>query len=203
MSRFEIYPFARLAPILRKRFLLGLLFATVAVGLVIARIGIPLSTPATPGGILDLEFAQNANAVARVLAAWGPEGRDAAIRQTWVDFIYLLVYGVTVVFAVGLTVAVWAKRSALFGWIGVALSWGGFVAAALDAIENGAMLTFLNGGGSDVLATLMRLCAQIKFAIIIGAMCYALFGAALWIGDRIIAIGKLWYRSVVDAPDQT
>jgi hypothetical protein len=202
MTRFEVYPFVRVSPDARKRLLVGALLLTIAVSLVIAQIGAPLSTAATPSGILDLEFARDSASAARVVDAWGENGRVAAVRQTWVDFLYLVCYAVTLALAVGLAVAVWAKRSVLFGWIGVALAWGSLAAAALDGIENIAILTFLGGAGSDDLATLMRVSAIAKFTLIITAFCYALFGAALWIGDRIIAIGKLWYRSVVDAPDQ-
>lgn len=200
--RFEVYPFAHLSPDVRKRLLLGALMLTIVVSVVIAQIGLPLSTAATPRGILDLEFARDGASAARVVGAWGEIGRAAATQQTRVDFLYLVCYGVTLALAVGLTVAVWAKRGAGFGWIGVALAWGALAAAIFDGVENIAILSFLDGGGGDDLAALMRASAIAKFALILTALCYALFGAALWIGDHIIAIGKLWYRSVVDAPDQ-
>jgi hypothetical protein len=202
MARFEVYPFARLAPRLRKWALLGMLLLMIVISLIIARIGNVLFSAQTPDGILTLEFAATHAEAKRILVVWGDAGVAAARLQTQIDFAYLATYGIMIALACGLAVAIWAKRSTLFGWIGVALSWGGLAAALFDSVENGAILTFIGGGGSDALARLMTLCATLKFALVFAALCYALFGAAFWIGDRIIAIGKLWYRSVIAEPDE-
>jgi hypothetical protein len=200
LSRFEVYPFARWPVLFRKRALVLLLVAAIGISMVLAVVGGPLVTQNTPRGILDYEFANTAAAARAVQTAWGPAGIAAAQRQTLIDFAYLLVYGPLLSIATGLAVWVWARRSTLFGWIGVALSWGGLLASVLDAIENIAMLNTLGRSITESLTQLANICAYAKFGIIVCGMIYALMGAALWLGDRIIAIGKLWYRSVVDEP---
>jgi hypothetical protein len=201
LPAFEIYPFAKIPAQLRKRALVIALILTVLISIVMGNIGIPLSTPQTPGNILDFEFAQNAREARRVMTAWGPAGLAAAQQQTYVDFVYLLSYGLTLSLATGLAVWVWARRSRLFGWLGVALSWGALLAAALDALENVAMLRQWSNGSDNTLAMLAYVCAAIKFILVIAGLIYALFGAALQSTDGIIGIGKLWYQSVVAAPE--
>ncbi len=200
LSRFEVYPFARVPARWRKRALVVLLGAAIAISLILAQLGAALVTPLTPTGIVDYEFAKTAAQAARIQSAWGPTGIAAARAQTLFDFAYLAVYGPLLSIVTGLAVWVWARRSTLFGWIGVILSWGGLLASALDAIENGAMLSQFSGTITETLTQIAYYCAGVKFAIILAGMCYALMGAALLTTDRIIAIGKLWYRSVVDEP---
>jgi hypothetical protein len=197
-SRFEIYPFARWSPALRKNLLRIGLAATVICALVMARIGMPLTSATTPGGILDFEFAKTASEAQRVMQAWGDAGVAAARTQTLVDFVYLVLYAGTLCLAVGLSVHVWARRSTLFGWIGVVLAWLAPAAGLLDAVENIAMLRQWSDGSNDQLAWLAWATAGAKFGIILCGMIYALFAAGLHIGDGIIGIGKRWYRNVVD-----
>jgi hypothetical protein len=128
---------------------------------------------------------------------------EAARAQTWVDFAYLAVYAPTLALAAGLAFGPWAKRSAWLGWLGVLLSWGALAAGALDVIENIAMLRMLADAPSDAMASLARICALGKFALILSAVTYALFGAALWSADGIIAIGRLWFRAKQDNSDET
>ncbi len=198
LSRYEIYPFARLSPDVRKMLLRAGIAAMIVCALVMARLGLPLSTRETPGGILDFEFAKTAAEAQRVMDAWGADGVAAARTQTYVDFAYLALYALTLCLAVGLGVYTWARRSALFGWIGVALAWLTLGAGILDAIENIAMLRQWSHGPDEQLARLAWAAAGAKFAIILGALIYALFAAALRIGDGIVGIGKRWYRNVVD-----
>jgi hypothetical protein len=182
----------------RKPLLRAGIAATVVCALVMARLGMPLSAAGAPRGILDFEFAKTAAEAQRVMDAWGAAGIAAARTQTIVDFLYIGLYALTLCLAVGLSVYTCARRSALFGWIGVALAWSTLFAGVLDMIENIAMLRQWSDGPDEQLAWLAWAAAGAKFAIILIALIYALFAAALHIVDGIIGIGKRWYRSVVD-----
>ena len=194
-------PFAAVSQRVRQRALLALMGLTVVVGLIVARLGTGLAVAAAPNGIVSFELAGTAAEAQRILSAWGPALSDAARTQTWVDFIYLATYAPMLALAAGLAAGTWAKRGALYAWAGTVASWGALAAGALDCVENLAMLSVF-AAPSDALAALARACAIGKFTLIFVAIIYALFGAALWITDNIVAIGKRWYRSVVNAPDE-
>ncbi len=196
-------PFARFSLRARQRTLMFLIVITIVIAAVVARLGAGLFIPAVPSGIISFELAGSAATADAMVRAWGPDLSAAARAQTWVDFAYLAVYAPTLALAAGLALGPWAKRSARLGWLGVLLSWGALAAGALDVIENAAMLRMLADAPSDVLASLARICAIGKFALILAAVTYALFGAALWITDSIIAIGKLWFRTMQDSSDET
>ncbi len=196
-------PFAGFSQRARLRALVVGLVLTVVVAVVVARLGAGLFVPAVPSGIVSFELAGSAVAADAMLRAWGPALGEAARLQTWVDFAYLAVYAPTLALATGLAVGPWTKRSARLGWLGVLLSWGALAAGVLDVIENAAMLRMLAAAPSDALASLARICASGKFALILMAVTYALFGAALWATDGTVAIGKRWYRSQQDNLDQT
>lgn len=198
MDRFERYPLARVAAAQRKRAFAAALLLTIALSIAISLLGTPLFGPAAPNGIVSFEVAGTAAAAQAILDAWGPAGIAAARQQTLLDFAYLLVYGLTLVLGNGLAVWVWARRSVTMGWLGVGLSWGGLLAALLDAVENLAMLAQFAAGADEALAALARACANVKFALILSGMIYIMFGAALLLTDRIIGVGKLWYRTVVE-----
>lgn len=196
-------PFAGFSQHTRQRALVAMLVLTVAIAAVVARFGAGLFVAAVPSGIVSFELAGSAAAADAMLRAWGPTLSEAARLQTWVDFVYLAVYAPTLALAAGLAVGPWAKRSIQLGRLGVLLSWGALAAGVLDVIENAAMLRMLASAPSDALALLARICATGKFALILFAVIYALFGAALWAADGTVAIGKRWYRTLHDSPDQT
>ncbi|MCX6018550.1 MAG: hypothetical protein NTZ50_08625 [Chloroflexi bacterium] len=188
MALHDRFPFARFDVRLRQRAFVGAFVASVAVSAVLASVGAPLTMAAVPGGIVDFEFAGNATQSMRIMAAWGAAGVAAAQLQTWLDYAYIATYGPSLALAVGLTIGVWARRGVWFGRAGVALSWGALAASAFDAIENVLLLMQLSGGASEAAALTAKIAAGAKFVLIIATAVYALFGAALWSTDRLIAV---------------
>lgn len=76
-------------------------FPLVAVGslvmvIVMSKTSATLKTPATPLGILDLEFAYNGTKGGTVLTAWNANEKidniEVAKFNTWLDFIFLFFY---------------------------------------------------------------------------------------------------------------
>ena len=95
--------------------------------------------------ILDLELMRtSANAVEHV-ARLGPTGIDAAKMSIYLDFPFLILYAV----ALSASCAVLAARAADRGRstlasAGRTIAWAAPVAAALDAVENVALLQVLS-----------------------------------------------------------
>jgi len=183
-------PFGRWRQTTQRRAFAGTLVASVGVSAALAVVGAPLTTPAAPGGIVAFEFAGIAVEAQRIMAAWGAAGVQAAWTQTWLDFLYLATYGPSLALACGLAAGVWARRGVGYGRLGAWLSWGALAAAAFDVIENVALLVMLDGAVSDVTAGVAWGAAGVKFALILIGLTYALFGAALWSTDRLIAVAR-------------
>lgn len=128
-------------------------------------------------GIVDFELAFTGEKSATILAAWGEEGRDAAIAQTWLDYLYLVVYGLF------LWLAVKAVRDGALrrGWTRYARPGGAIailplVAAGADALEDLFLLLALGGHGGDAAPLLASCFAVVKFVAIAVAAVYLLAG---------------------------
>lgn len=134
--------------------------------------------------ILDLEFARTAERTERIRTVWGDEGMRVARGNIAIDYLYLLAYGALLALA--------ARRAA--GWLEVHPSsgvrrlgrWGRFAmlvpiaAAALDAIENFAMLRMLAPSFSgEAWPSLAARCAEIKFNLVYLTIAWVFIAAVL------------------------
>lgn len=130
-------------------------------------------------GMVPFELTGGKDRADEILAEWGEEGQDAARESLWIDFGFLLAYGIF------LTLALAAVRDLARdrGWrrlasIGaVAVSFGA-LGAAFDALENICLLLTLDGAGAafPLLATIFAGC---KFILLGAAIAYPLVGLAL------------------------
>ncbi|HMJ02577.1 MAG TPA: hypothetical protein VK506_06525, partial [Conexibacter sp.] len=116
-------------------------------------------------GIVDFELAFTSDRAGEILAAWGDEGRDAARLSLWLDYLYLVAYGLF------LWLAVKAVRDGALrrGWVRFARPGGAIallplVTAAADAVEDAFLLLALGGHGGDVAPALGGAFAVVKFA---------------------------------------
>jgi hypothetical protein len=162
-------------PAHRGRLLLALAIATVALGVA----ALPsLGTMEDNGvGIIELEFTGTADKAEQHHTDLGSEGRSAARTSLYIDYAYLVAYGL---FLAGACVAV-ADRARRTGRtrlaaLGPWLAWAALGAAACDAIENAALLLILGGETGQPWPALAFGFATVKFALAIGASLYALGG---------------------------
>jgi hypothetical protein len=156
--------------------------ALVALTLGFGRImGPPPKTGAAPCGIVSLEFAGSTDKVRRILESWGEEGKAKALRNTRLDYAFLLLYSTTI--AAG---CLWG--SGVFGrWdreAGVVLAWGQVLTALLDATENVALLRILEGPVEEPWPKVALWCALPKFALIVAGVVYGVACAAQWLAGR-------------------
>jgi hypothetical protein len=172
----------------RRRALVLLAIATVAIGIVLAVLDGRMRDAGGPG-IIGFEFAGSEERAAEILADWGEEGQDAARASLWLDYAYVLAY------AGFLTLAAIATRelAASRGWrrmaaAGVAAIPMAASAGAFDAIEDAGLLLALDGRGGDLAPQLATVCASLKFALLGLVIGYLLAGLLLRARERRPAI---------------
>ena len=163
----------------------GLLAATLVVALLMNLIGAPLITAAAPGGIVTYELAGSVAAIQAILDSWDANAQLHAALSLGFDYVFMLVYGA----ALSLACLMAATQLRLAGWslagLGVPLAWGAWLAAALDAVENLALILLLFGPVADPWPAVARWCAIAKFLLILGCLLYAMFGLAAHLFRRL------------------
>jgi hypothetical protein len=159
----------------RGRVVLALGLLTLAVGAA----ALPsLNTMSDHGvGILELEFVRTSAKAQQYYGELGSDGRSAARTSLYLDYPYLLCYGL---FLATACVAV-ASRARRSGWARVAaagplIACGALLAATFDAAENAAVLLILAGHTNQPYPGLATACASAKFALATVAGLYALLG---------------------------
>lgn len=161
---------------MKKLLLPFFLVGSLAMIVVMAKTGATLK-PASPHGILDLEFAYNTTKTAEVLKAWAPaNGIDniaVAKTNTYWDFLFLFFY------AGFLFLACKKIASKISGPVSKAcnlIAKGAILAGFLDIIENIGMLLTLSNQGSSAIALATTIVSVIKWVLALIAVLYVLTG---------------------------
>jgi hypothetical protein len=136
--------------------------------------------------ILDFEFAGSRSHAAQIVSEWGPKGRDAARLSLWIDYGYMLSYGLFFTLA-GLATRDFARSR---GWrrlavTGVVVPFFATAAAMFDATENVFLLLVLGGHGGELAPLIATVCSTIKFTLITIAILYVLCGLAQRLQKRL------------------
>lgn len=159
------HPFANIPVDIFPLFFLPLLSLTVVVG-----IGLWGSSTSLKPGIISFEFHP-----LTTIKQWNESQKIQAAFNTGLDFLFLLAYSNTL--ALG---CIWASRqfSLLWSEVGMWLTWGQWLAAGFDCLEDLALVAFLFGSRSGVLDKLTPVIAKFKFAPIgIGFLYICVAGA--------------------------
>lgn len=151
-----------------------------ALGVTILMIGL-LQYFAPDPSILEFEFAGSIGDAKQLMEEWGEEGRQAARRQTYLDFLFLLSYPVTLCLFI-LRVA--RQQPDGLRQFGITLGGMQFVAGALDAIENISLLKMLDGSMSSIYPLIAYYGAAGKFLIVIGGIVFLIIGTILNLGSK-------------------
>lgn len=135
-------------------------------------------------GIVPFELAGSQDRADEILGEWGEKGQDAAEESLWIDFGFLVAYGMFLTLAAAATRDLARSR----GWermarVGVVVVYFGALGAAFDAFENTCLLLTLDGAGSvfPLLATLFASC---KFLLLAVVIVYLLVGLGMRLRDR-------------------
>ncbi len=179
------HPLQRLEEARMRRWCKGLMLATVAMMVVLTMLDQPLEISKDlrqelgikhGTGIVALELKARQTVDAWQVADereprdW-PRKRYAQIN-VGLDFAFLLIYSTALALACLLRIPVWKSR--LGQRLAVLLAWGLWIAAALDAVENVALLMLLGGDGNPALPQVARFAAIPKFALVSAALLYLL-----------------------------
>lgn len=138
-------------------------------------------------GMVSFELAGGQDRADEILAEWGEDGQDAARESLWIDFGFMLAYGVFLTLALAATRDLAIAR----GWdplaaIGRVVVSFGALGVAFDAIENICLLLTVDGAGTafPLLATIFASC---KFVLLAIAIVYLLAGLAMRLRNRFDA----------------
>jgi hypothetical protein len=132
--------------------------------------------------VLAMEFVRTEERATAMLREWGSEGRDAAKEQLYLDYPYLIAYGL---FLFGACTAV-ARRFERKGRAGAArlgraLAVAGLAGAGFDALENASLLIVLGDHVNQPWPVLATTFASAKFVLTGPAILYAVAGRiATW-----------------------
>jgi len=129
--------------------------------------------------ILDLELMRTSANAAEQVARLGPSGIDAAKTSIYLDFPFLVLYGIALSAACAVLAARAAERGrATLASAGRAIAWAAPVAAALDAVENVALLQVLNDHVDQPWPGIVFGFASAKFALLTVVVVYLVVGVA-------------------------
>jgi len=148
--------------------------ATLLMAWVIMLTGKPLITDAVPFGILSFELAGMPVNAQAILADWGQRGQAIAVFNLGLDYIFALLYGLTLLLGV-----VWAAkqfRTQALAKLGVFLAVLMPVAVVCDYVENAALYITVLDAGIDPWPQIAWVFAVAKFTLIALGLLYSLLG---------------------------
>ena len=145
-------------------------------------IAAPLETESAPYGIVSFELAGSAARAEQITGSWDETMRLQAAFSLGLDYLFLIIYSSTIGLACIMAAAVLQIRHWPLVALGVALAWGLWLAAILDAVENAGLAMILFGGDAPLWAPIARWCAVFKFGLIFAGICYLFFGLVVnWV----------------------
>ena len=171
-------PFGPIPGSVRRPLLARSMAAVLGVGALMGRSDKQMKATGGPG-IVPLELAGERAKVDAILDTWGPPGRAGARESLVLDQAWLVTYALSLALAAAEAGEAFDDR----GWRALAslapvAGWASLVAGGLDAVENASLLAVVNGSPSSALPRLAQRCAQVKFALVLGALPYGLAGLA-------------------------
>lgn len=137
----------------------------------------PLKTEIAPMGIVSFEFAGELSKAQSMIESWGERGRVHAGLSLGLDYLFLVAYASAIGLGCVLLSQRLLTRIVFAGSVGVWLSWGQWVAALLDAVENYALIKVLLGAEVELWPGLARWCAVPKFVLVGAGLAYIILGA--------------------------
>jgi hypothetical protein len=176
--KMNLHPFRWIPPSAR----VGVFFASTSLAVVLFMVlqllDRPLQTTAAPNGIVSFELAGDMAAASAILASWGDEGRVYAALSLGLDYLFLFAYATAIGLACILIGRALEHRRAV-RLLAVLFAWAILGAAALDAVENFALIELLLGAQEGHWAPLASTAALLKFAIVACALVFVLAGAGI------------------------
>lgn len=173
------HPMIWIPEVHRRRWFIGLVVVTVIVMIGLQAIDAGLKTDPSPGGIVSFEFAGTPKNASAMLAAWGTHGQIRAGLSLGLDYLFMFCYAAAIALGVAMTAKRLAPRGRMWETTGDLLAWGQIIAAALDAVENLALIYVLLGSTDPIWTLLAAVCAAIKFTLVALGLAFVFIGFPL------------------------
>lgn len=170
-------PFYLLSADLQGRILTVSFFVSILLMMILSWIGRELTiwSHRIPLGIVSLELPWSRQRAESIIKIWRERCLiSKAVRQTRLDFLFLLVYPLTLSLACAVFAGTMQEGS--MATAGIALSWAVLLCVPLDAIENIMLLKMLSGGYYSPVPQLTTIVAALKFLLVSASLLYM----ALW-----------------------
>lgn len=125
--------------------------------------------------VLRLELARDRDMALLILRCWGEDGKKAARKGIWLDFLFLIAYGAGLLALAMIAGDIAGAANWWLARFAVPVAAIGLIAALLDALENGGMLLMLRPERtmSEWLPTATSFCARMKFTGVAISILYA------------------------------
>ena len=177
LDKFKEFPKSRILYILAVIGFVIVLFVEVFVF-------IPIESTISTYGILDYEFAWNANKVLSIFSTWGSNGITNQITAIYWDFLFIFGY---VSLAFSLIILVFQRSNEQIQTIGKYVPITPILTGVFDIIENVFLLTMATNPSSviDSYSILASLSASLKFGLLFVGIIYFIGALILLIIHKI------------------
>jgi hypothetical protein len=162
----------------RRPFFALLLILTLMVIIGMQAVSGPLTTAAAPSGIVSYELAGGVATARAILDSWDAGVRVRVGLNLGLDYLFLVLYSTSIACACAWIAGALRERLRPLASVGALLAWGGWLAALLDAVENGALLTMLLDAPAQPWPGVAWWCAVVKFALVLLGLLFVLVGGA-------------------------
>ena len=180
-----VHPFEYISPEWCKKLFWVSFAASLIIILVFGVIGEPLNTPAAPSGVVSYELAGSVAQAQAMLDSWDQTARLYAAFGLGFDYLFMLAYSSAIGLGCIMAAGALRKRGWPLAQFGSLLTWGQWLAAGLDALENIALTVILLVNVASPWPELARWCATFKFILIFLGLVYAFLGLAVNLAGRL------------------
>ncbi len=172
------HPFERWPPVNRRRILLALVAAAIAMQVLLALLDAPLRE--TGDGTIDLELAGNAERAEEIVAGWRSENvLENATFIDGLDFLFAPLYAGAIAGVCVAAAGAWRRRGKDgVANLGIGIAWAASAAVAFDWIENVALAAVLLDEPVSPWPAIALASAIPKFAGTWSGLLFALSGVA-------------------------
>lgn len=178
------HPLETIKPHDQRVFFIPLLILTFLMMVITNILGKPLTTPSAPLGIISFELAFTPERAQEMINSWIPEAQLHAAFIQGLDFLFPIIYGSALALGCFMTARILQAQRKPLSAMGKTLAWGLILAAALDYLENIALVSELFGRVETPLPQVAAICAVIKFSLLFIAIAYILYGLVVWLIAR-------------------
>lgn len=145
----------------------GLILATIALFVVLLLVNEPLKTTAAPQGMVNFQMAATLEQSLAIITSWRQDGQRWAVMSLAIDFLFILVYLVTLLRLTGyyLSDRPGVREQQIGRWVRAL-----FVAAGISDVGENVLLLSNLSAPSDTLSLAATGCALMKFTgLLLGA----------------------------------